>query len=416
MNLLQVLQAEKEVKGDELLEVELTDSEIEKLVSNHILTKRRDETYEIIQENTKSNLAWKLYEYYFKEKNQDLALEALNTYIKLCKEENTEIDYNKVFISKVKISNLSVSYQHVEKEKELSNSIKNLLAAPTTANTITELELLVEEFCQLNQGRNFYSDFYRGKLYAKKAQFTKAIEEFRKIVDQDPDNYIAWIKLSEMYHIINKRNEWHHAICQIYRLTAKTNPFANIEMAKIYVKEGNYKALKTQIDSIYENPNLKRIEIFQHISNYIHTRLNKINKFYDRFGYSGKARNEQEQIKEILSSIEEKMNTLLLLTSNLETKYSVEEKRYQDAYQELYDSEQDMIVPSKLLNRVKNLEIVVEEDYLLCLSAATVLFEHNMPNYAEKYLKFVATSKNKTKAVKESLNQTINNKKLYLNR
>ena len=107
MDLLQILQAEKEVKGDQIFEVELTDSELENLVSNNVLIEREAGTYEINEElikgKTKSDFAWSLYEYYFKEKKQDLALEAINTYIKLCKKENRYIDYTKVFVAKIKI-------------------------------------------------------------------------------------------------------------------------------------------------------------------------------------------------------------------------------------------------------------------------------------------------------------------------
>ena len=188
-------------------------------------------------------------------------------------------------------------------------------------------------------------------------------------------------------------------------------------MAKIYFKDGNYEALTNLLNSVFENKKLQRIKVFEIMSSYIEKQLNC---FYDNFGYTEKTKKEYEKIKEILNGIEEKINILsiekTLSLSSMETKFSIIEERYSDAYQALYDSEQEKIVPSRLLNHVKNLEIVAEEDYLLCLSAATILFEHNMPSCAEKYLKFVSTSKNKTDTVKEALYQTVKNKKLYLNR
>lgn len=419
MDLLQILQTEKEVKGDKIFEVELTDSELENLVSNNILIEREDETYELniekIKGKTRFDFAWSLYEYYFKEKNPNLALEAINTYVQLCKKENRNIDYAKVFVSKIKVSNLNVPFKQVKREKMLTASIKELLFSPSSSDNIAKLEPLVEEFCKLNQGRNFYADYYQGELYFKKKQYNKAANKFTEIVDKDPDNYIVWSRLITVYKILNRRNELNQAIRQLHRLNEKKSPFLSIEMAKINFKEGNYAALKTQMNSVYEDTDPRKIQVFENVRNYI---KNQLNNLYDDFGYTNKTKKEYEQIKEILDDIEEKMNILLIekSLSNVETNFNTEENTNSDAYQALYDAKQDMMVPTKLLNHIKNLEIVAEEDYLLCLSAAKVLFEHNMPNYAEKYLKFVATSKNKTDAVKKALDQTVKNKKLYLNR
>lgn len=379
------------------------------------------------KKSTKKNItaktAWNLCNYYIDIEDSVLAEESLNDYIELCKKEDIYINYERVLGTRIKISNIGVTKEALEKEKDISYEIKKRLLEPHTQDNIDKLEYLTDELYKISEGRGFFASYYKGIILTIKKEYHQAIKELKKIVDRDPNNYLGWKALSAPYIELKNYSEHYYAAKQFYCLTGGKNIEASTTLAISCFKNNKDEELKKIVDEVFENNSNN----FLAKEKFIKILLNCINKdkaffyyVYENTEFTLKRKQKYKRIIDILSYIEEKYNTLLVSRSLplVSFRQEIESNNCQNnqVCSLLYDLDDDKLIPTKTLHYVKNLEIPSEENYLLCLATARFLFENKMPKQAEKYLKFVEKSKDKTATVKKELKQVINNKRLYLNK
>ena len=90
---------------------------------------------------------------------------------------------------------------------------------------------------------------------------------------------------------------------------------------------------------------------------------------------------------------------------------------YEDeVYWATINKENGNISPRKLEEYVKNIQISQDEELLLYIAAAKVMFTHKLSKHGEHYLKLVSKAHSKNPTVKQEYQQCIKNKKLYLNK
>jgi len=366
-----------------------------------------------------------LYTLYLKNRNTDpiLAKEFLLEYKDQCEIRN--IKFNYLDLKKIHrlIEEFSIPKEQLEKEQELKSEIKNLMDRELNHKELRDLNRILNQFYDIYQERGIMSDLYRGDYQAKVKNYSEALQIYSSMIQKEPWNITIYHRIASVFLKTGRVDQ----LIQVLETSLSYVPkddFWRAQLAFCYVDKNKFSKVRDLVE----------LENFNNLSQYkwcLRTVIIRLKHIIDQYSKYIKEDISLTYFKKIMKKIESvnlELDYYMELYSQLGNYHDLDEemmtgnyflKEYEDkVYDVTIDQETGNICPRRLEEYVKNFQtsIPMDEELLLYIAAAKIMFIHKWPKHGEHYLKLVTHAHSLNPAIQREYEQLIKNKKLYLNK
>ncbi len=366
-----------------------------------------------------------LYRLYLKNRYNDpsLAKEFLLEYKDQCEERNIPFDYLQLKKINRLVEDFNISSDQLAKERELKLRIKHFLKRELNLNELKDLEEALNQFDDLYQDRGVQSILYGGDYQAKIGNYSEALKIYNSLLQKEPWNTTIYHKISSVFLKMGSVEKLIHTL-ETSLHYVPYDDYWRAQLAFAYIEKEKFSKMRELVAS----------DRFKNFSQYglciraiikrLSTQIYQYEKYLSSnisFTYSKKIKNKMDVIILELEYYQELYSQLKdysdldeeMMTGN----YFL--KEYEDeVYNVTIDSETLNICPRRLEEYVENFQtsIPMDEELLLYIAAAKIMFTHKWSKHGEHYLKLVRQVHSSNPAIQREYQQLIKNKKLYLNK
>lgn len=364
-----------------------------------------------------------LYSLYLKNRYKDpmLAKEFLLEYRDQCEIHN--IKFNYLDLKKVNrlIDEFHVPKEQLEQEQELKLQIKDLMNRDLTYEELNDLDRILNQFYDLYQERGMIANLFRGDYQAKIGNHSEALKIYNSLLQKEPWNTTVYHRMASVLLKTKKVDQLIHVLETSLSYVPKDD-FWRTQLVFCYMDKNKF----SKVRELVQLENFHRLSQYEWCLRTIILRLENILYQY-KLNASGNIsytslKKHDEKIERVNLELEyyQELYSQLADYHDFEEAMMTEESLLSTYEDEVYwatiNKENGNISPRKLEEYVKNIQISQDEELLLYIAAAKVMFTHKLSKHGEHYLKLVSKAHSKNPTVKQEYQQCIKNKKLYLNK
>lgn len=364
-----------------------------------------------------------LYSLYLKNRYKDpmLAKEFLLEYRDQCEIHN--IKFNYLDLKKVNrlIDEFHVPKEQLEQEQELKLQIKDLMNRDLTYEELNDLDRILNQFYDLYQERGMIANLFRGDYQAKIGNHSEALKIYNSLLQKEPWNTTIYHRMASVLLKTKKVDQLIHVLETSLSYVPKDD-FWRAQLVFCYMDKNKF----SKVRELVQLENFHRLSQYEWCLRTIILRLENILYQY-KLNASGNIsytslKKHDEKIERVDLELEyyQELYSQLADYHDFEEAMMTEESLLSTYEDEVYwatiNKENGNISPRKLEEYVKNIQISQDEELLLYIAAAKVMFTHKLSKHGEHYLKLVSKAHSKNPTVKQEYQQCIKNKKLYLNK
>lgn len=364
-----------------------------------------------------------LYSLYLKNRYKDpmLAKEFLLEYRDQCEIHN--IKFNYLDLKKVNrlIDEFHVPKEQLEQEQELKLQIKDLMNRDLTYEELNDLDRILNQFYDLYQERGMIANLFRGDYQAKIGNHSEALKIYNSLLQKELWNTTIYHRMASVLLKTKKVDQLIHVLETSLSYVPKDD-FWRAQLVFCYMDKNKF----SKVRELVQLENFHRLSQYEWCLRTIILRLENILYQY-KLNASGNIsytslKKHDEKIERVDLELEyyQELYSQLADYHDFEEAMMTEESLLSTYEDEVYwatiNKENGNISPRKLEEYVKNIQISQDEELLLYIAAAKVMFTHKLSKHGEHYLKLVSKAHSKNPTVKQEYQQCIKNKKLYLNK
>ena len=366
-----------------------------------------------------------LYGLYLKNKCHDpkLAKEFLLEYKDLCEEKNIPFNYLDLKAINRFIEDFNISAEQLSQERELKMKIYDLRNRELSRAGFDDLETTLNQFYDLYQERGMISVLFRGDYQAKMGNYSEALKIYNSLLQKELWNPTIYHRIASLFQEMGKVDQMIQMLEKSLSFVPKDDYWRS-QLAFAYIDKEKFSTVRDLTDlENFKNQSQYGLcirAIIRKLGNQIH-QYKRYGRLIDSFNLSKRIRKKIETVSLELEYYQE-------LYSQLGAYYDLDEEmmtgnyflqEYEDeVYDITIDQETGVICPGRLEEYVKNFQtsIPMDEELLLYIAAAKIMFTHKWPKHGEHYLKLVAHAHPVNPAIQREYEQLVKNKKLYLNK
>lgn len=385
---------------------------------------KEQETETDSMEYTPTGLPFReLYSLYLANRYKDpiLAKEFLLEYKDQCEIHNIKFNYLDLKRINQLIEDFNIPKEQLEKEQELKLRIKDLMNRNLTDEELNDLDRTLNQFYDLYQERGIISNLYRGDYQAKVKNHSEALRIYNSLLQKEPWNTTIYHRKASVF-LKTKKVEQLIRVLETSLSYVPNDDFWRAQLVFCYMDKNKF----SKVRELVELENFNKLSQYEWCLRTIILRLKNILYQYKLNASGNISYTSLKRHNEKIERVDLELEYYQELYSQLADYHDFEEvmmtgesllSPYEDeVYWATSNQENGNISPRELEEYVKNLQISQDEELLLYIAAAKVMFTHKLPKHGEHYLKLVSKAHSKNPTVKQEYQQCIRNKTLYLNK